>query len=646
VMNDQVKLSSNQTPQIWIDGKPSQYADMNAVLRDMPGDQIDRIELITQPGAKFDAAGGPILNIILKRDANLGFSGTVSMTLGGSRYDQTDVNQGMKNYHRVVPSVNMNYRNGQWNLFGSYSYGKRKVFDAMTIDRYIGPEYYKQGNYNEINVGFQNYRIGADFYATKKTTLGVLLRGWSRDASSNAYNVTDVFLKSDNKKTNSFVTENDYDSNRENLAGNFNIKHEFDEKTGHNLNFDVDYSHFNTNDVTNYYIFKNEPNSFRSPSQQNLKQPIDIWVSKLDYTLPLDSTFKLEMGGKVSFAKINNDLKFYRSSELQTNQSNDFLYNENINAAYVNVSKTVGKLEFNAGLRAEQTVVKGTSMNQTVLDRNYAQLFPSASALYRLNKHMGIQLSYSKRINRPGFQQQNPFSFFIDSLTFQQGDPSLKPEIENTGQIALVYDNQPFISIARSQTTDVIINNAPLVEGTKTFTRAANLATFDNWTFQVNFPIKLGKWLDGFGGNQAIYNAYNADYLGGKFNLSHWHWLGYFGVTATLPQSMKLEVNGFYLTKFLDEFFTINNFGGISLGLSKTFADKRGRIALNVNDIFYSQKQSATVDYQNILVGFTQRNDSRNVRLTFSYQFGNSKLKNARKRSTASESETSRIKVD
>jgi outer membrane receptor protein involved in Fe transport len=424
------------------------------------------------------------------------------------------------------------------------------------------------------------------------------------------------------------------------------VKHDIDAKTGHSLNFDLDYNRFNTTSINDLTIYKNEANSAKSASQQSVTQPVDIWVGKADYIRPIDSTFKVETGWKSSFATIDNDLKFFRAKELSTRESNDFLYKENINAGYVNASKKFGKLDFNAGLRAEQTIVTGTSMNAKVLDRNYLQWFPSASLLYHLNAHLGIQASYSRRVNRPGFQQQNPFTFFIDSLTYTRGNPNLLPEILNTAQLSVVYDGQPFISIERSQTNDVIIDNAPQVEGTKTFTTASNLANFSNWTFQLNFPIKLGKWLDGFGGNQAIYNAYNADYRGFKYEASRWHWLAYWGVTAKLPADIKVEINGFYMTKFLNEFLTIGSMGGLNIGASKTFWDKRGRLSLNVNDILYTQNTNAVIDLQNIKVDFFQRQYSRNARLTFSYQFGNTKVKSVRNRGTGSESETSRVKVD
>lgn len=646
VVQERVTLAGSNAVAIWIDGKPSQYADMNAVLRDMPGDQIDRVELITQPGAKYDAAGGAIINIILKRNANLGFTGTAALTLGGSTYDQSEAGTTDRNYYRLNPSLSLNYRKNKWNLFGSYSYFERESFSFIKVDRFIGPETYKQTNYARSFSQSHNYRVGADFFATEKTTVGVLVRGFNRTGDRPATNVTNVFDRDETQQLASFTTLNNTVSARDNLLTNVNIKHEFDRETGHALNFDIDYNRYELSNISYLNIFQNEPGSTESRSEQNLNQPIRIYVGQLDYTLPIDSTFKLEMGAKSSFAEIDNDLRFLRGTTLDPTQSNDFLYRENINAGYLNVSKKQGRFDFNAGLRAEQTVVSGETMGARVLDRNYLQWFPSASAMYHVDKHFGLQGSYSRRVNRPGFQQQNPFAFFIDSLTYQQGNPGLLPEVSNNGQLTLTYDNQPFVRISYSKTDDVIIENAPRLEGTRTFTTAANLAQYERWAFELNFPIKIGKIIDGFGGNQFIHNAYNAEYLDLNYNRGKWNWLAYWQINANLPADFKVEIGGWYMTKFLEEFFDIGAMGGLNIGISKTFWDKRGRLSLSVNDVLYTQQSRVRVDYANVLVNFFERDDSRNARLTFSYRFGNTELKNARRRSTSSEEATSRVKVE
>jgi outer membrane receptor protein involved in Fe transport len=646
VVQDRITLAGSQSVQIWIDGKPSQYADMNAVLRDLPGDQIDRIELITQPGARYDAAGGAIINIILKRNAELGFTGTVSATAGGGWYDQAQFSTADRLYRRYNTALNLNYRGGRWNLFGSYSYSNRTMFQAFDIQRLIGSERYQQLNYDPFRFDFHSYRFGADFYATKKTTVGVLLRGWQRDGSNAARNVTTVYDRNTDAALGSFTTENNGSNDRSNFAGNLNLRHEFDARSGHALDVDLDYNQFDIYSISRLNIYDNEPGSPESRSEQILNQPIDIWVGQFNYTLPLDSTFKLETGAKASFATIDNDLKFWRGTTLDPGQSNDFLYRENINAAYANVSKTVGPIDLNAGLRTEQTVVQGESMDSIVLDRNYWQLFPSASALYHVGKHFGVQASYSRRVTRPGFQQQNPFAFFIDSLTYQQGNPSLRPETINLGQLGLTYDGQPFVRVSYSRTDDVIVENAPRLEGTRTFTSATNLADYERWAFELNFPVKFKKLIDGFGGNQFILNQYDADYLGERYTRSKWNWLAYAQVNVHLPANFKVELGGWYMTNFLEEFFEIGAMGGFNAGISTSFWDQRAKLTLSASDLLYTQRSRVTVDFADVLVLFNQRNETRNVRLTFSYQFGNTKVKATRKRALSSETETSRVKVE
>ena len=646
IIQDRITLGGSQSLQVWIDGKPSNYTDINIALRNMPGDQIERIELITQPGARYDAAGGPVLNIVLKRNANLGLSGNAGLTLGGYRYDHNDIGFGNRNYYRVNPNLSLNYRKGKWNLFGNTTYNQGDYFSLITTERFIQDEIYAGTNFDVTDYTYKSLRLGVDYYLNEKTTIGIVNRSWQRTGLGDANSLTKVLERSPEAQKGAFQTDNLSDSKRVGSTTNFNITHHFDTLKQHALSFDVDYNHFNNRSTNDLSIYENPLSSFISTSQQRVLQPVNIYVGKIDYTLPIDTTLTLETGLKTSIATIDNSLAFYRSGAFSPGESNDFLYEENINAAYVSLKKFIKKWEMNAGLRTEQTIATGTTDNLKVLDRKYIQLFPSASMMYKLNTHMGIQASYSKRVNRPGFDQQNPFSYFIDSLTYTRGNPKLLPENEHTGQLAFVYDGQPVASVAYTRTTDVIIENAPQLEGTRTFTTSENLAEYTNWTFQLNFPIKLGDWLDGYGGNQAILNAYNADYRGVKYDVSKWNWLAYWGITATLPGDIKAEVNGYYLTRFLEEFLVIGALGGLNLGVSKSFMDDRARIALNWNDILYSEKTRATIDLTDVLVNFNQQEYSRNIRLSLSYKFGNTKLKSARNREGASSSETSRVKIE
>lgn len=646
VTQEKVTLGGSQNLQVWIDGKPSPYTDMNTLLRDMPGDQIDKIELITQPGAAFDAAGGPILNVVLKRNADLGWKATTSLTLAGYRMDQSAFDRGSRDYGRINPSVNMTYRSGKINLFSNLSYNTGNGFSTADLKRNIFSEVYRGKNFDEYTYDFINVRAGADYYLSEKSTIGTSFRTWQRNSLGDALNRTSVLDDTESVLFTIFNTETHDIRDRSGNIYNIYYKNDINKKTGRMFNVDLDYNTFDTEMINNLAIFNDETPQKRSLSRQEVLQPVNIIVGKADYLHPIDSTFTIETGVKSSNATVDNDLKFYRSDVLSPQESNDFLYKENIHAAYVNLTKKVSKLELKAGLRAEQTVVKGTSMGIDTLNRNYIQLFPSASALYRLNQNMAIQTSYARRVNRPGFQQQNPFSNFIDSLTYTRGNPNLRPEDNHTGQVNLTFDGQPFFGVSYSVTNDVIIENAPKLEGTKTFTNVENLAQNKRVEIQLNFPIKIGKVIDGFGGNQAIYNAYNAEYLGNPYDASRWHWLAYWQINASLPLDLKLEFGGFYMTRFLEEFITIDPLGGANVGISRNFADKKGRIALSWNDIFYSQNANISIDFQDIQVRLLQREFSQNLRLTCSYTFGNTKVKNLQSRDSASEAEASRVKID
>ena len=192
----------------------------------------------------------------------------------------------------------------------------------------------------------------------------------------------------------------------------------------------------------------------------------------------------------------------------------------------------------------------------------------------------------------------------------------------------------------------MIFDNVPKQNGNFTYTTSENLASFDNFAAELNFPLNLGKKISGYGGNQFIYNRYKADCLESKFDKGKWNWLAYWQVNYKPISSLSFEVSGYYMTDFLNEFLIIKNLGSLNAAIQKTFWDKLGRLSLNVNYILFSDYARASILYQQINVDFRQFHESRNARLTFSYSFGNQKLKAERNRKTASEDESNRVKTN
>ena len=408
------------------------------------------------------------------------------------------------------------------------------------------------------------------------------------------------------------------------------------------MNVDLDYSNYqlnNTNDIQNIVS-----SGASTKSTQSINNPVQFTVLKIDYTHPINKDTKYELGSKLSFATIDNAIIFKNGEVIDPKRSTNFQYKENINAVYTSFMKKLGGWELNAGLRLEQTIATGDSMHVQVLNRNYTKLFPSFFLTRKIDKNLSTVFQYSKRVNRPSYQQQNPFIEYADSLTYSKGNPLIKPEIADAYKIGLTYQNQPLFSISYNKTNDVIFNSAPKQEGNQTYVTPENLGTYENVTFELNFPLNFGKKISGYGGNHLIYNHYKADYLGGVYDNAKWNWQAYWQVAYKPTPSWSMEVSGFYTTKFLEEFLTINPLGSLNLAIQKTFWEKKGKLTLNFNDLLFTEKSTAMIDYQIINIKARSMEESRNVRLVFAYSFGNQKLKASRNRESASDAESNRVK--
>lgn len=642
VRNEGISIAGKSSVAIYIDGRPSQYTDVMQLLRDMPSSNIEKIEVIANPGAKYDAAGGSIINVVLKKNANLGTNGNIQLSTGIGLYSQRRDTVD-RTFWRLVPSFSINHRKGKINVYGSYSNFNRTEFDYNIFVRRIDTSIFTQTNYSPNYSHGHNYRAGIDFYADKRNTIGFLYRGFYRTGGSDASNITDQTKLSTGGLLSNFQTTTNRTYRNVSNAVNFNWKHSFD-TTGKELNVDVDYSNFML--YSSSAITNSIKNGTTTKNNQTVKNPVNFGVLKVDYVHPFNEKTKLEGGLKSTLAKIDNKLSFDRPVASTIDRENDFTYTENVNAAYINIKRNTGKWDMTAGLRTEQTVAKGKDGAKTLLSRNYWQLFPSVFVSRKITEKISVVGQYARRVNRPSFQQQNPFVFILDSLTYTRGNPLLRPEIANQSELSVTYEGQPFFSASYNSTNDVIFENAPQQEGNITYAQPENLAKAKNVNLQVNLPLPLGKKFNGFVANIFTYNEYNAQYLNLLYKTSRWNYTLYSQLSYKPIPSLSIEASGFYSTKQLSEFIVLKPFGSFNLGVSKTFWEKKARLAVNINDLFYSQKIPGEIVYSYIDVRFYQRFETRNLRLTFSYSFGNQKLKASRERKTASDSENNRVKTN
>jgi len=377
----------------------------------------------------------------------------------------------------------------------------------------------------------------------------------------------------------------------------------------------------------------------------------------LDYVLPTYLAQKWAMGLKSSYVKTDNDLQFRGRNANEANyafltgQSNRFQYAEQIHAAYLNAERAIGKFSYQLGLRGEWTIADGRSQAYTAnakditFHRDYAQLFPSAFLQYELNKNNSVGLNYSRRIDRPSYGDLNPFVFFLDNYTFKVGNPLLTPQLTNSLELSHTYMGAFSTTLGYSNTTNVITEILKQdTEARKSYQTTANMAERKTYSVGFSLPIPIKKW---WTSNTDIY--INRAELSGKIDLTviaPAQNMFYINTNHifTLPKDFRFELGGNYYTGGLESAFIFGSGGSLNLGIQKTILNKRGVIRLNAQDLLYTNNSDVYIKYGDLDITVRPRQDSRVVRLNFSYRFGNMSIKGARERATGLESEKSRVK--
>lgn len=639
VVDDKIQLAGKSGVLIYIDGRPSQYTDVAQLLKDMPSSNIEKIELIHTPGAKYDAAGNAgIINIKLKKNVNLGTNGTWNVGAGYGRF------------YKANTGVSLNHRNGKVNAFGDMSVNSRKSWEQNLFDRTVGDQIYSQDNYQPRTWNGLWMRGGMDYYLNAKNTIGVVATTFFGQGITDQQNYTNI-LK-DNVLQSKFNTDGDIDYQRQNYTANANYRFS-DEKSGKEFSMDADYAGYKTDMTTllNSQILTTSNLVVFEQSLRNLApNDINIYSYKADYVHPFNKQTRLELGGKTTYATIDNNLGFERWENNEwkndASQSNRFKYTENVNALYASLGTKWNKWELKGGLRMENTNAKGTNItiNQTT-PYNYTNLFPSAFLTRMIDSSISVNASYSRRITRPDYEDLNPFRYYLDPLTFKKGNERLQPQYADTYKVGVTYKNQPFINLSYSAFYNVIVDQAPDQQDSIAFIQPYNLARQDNYNIQINHPIPLGKKISGFGSLNINYDNFSSTYLGLDFQNNRWNWFYYAQITAKLPKKTSVELSGFYRYKGIFEgFMNHQPFYMINFGASHTFWKEKAKLRFTINDIFWTMRVKGNINFKNVNVDINTLRESRQARLTFTYTFGNNEIKAAKKRSTGLEEEKGRVK--
>lgn len=656
-----ISLKGKEGVMVLMDGRPTQLggADLANLLRSMNASQLDQIEIMTNPPAKFDAAGNAgIINIKTKKNKQMGYNGSASVNYG----------QGL--LPKLNESLNFNYRQGKWNLFTNLNHGYRERSQRLDINRNfidaatkeIVSNFDQQARMKNQGTSY-NAKLGADYFAGKNTTIGVVFSGFSNEMSFINRNTTNILQNGVTSQTRALS-----ESNRifKNFSTNLNFRQVLD-STGRELTADFDYITYdgkNTQSLSNYYFDAVGNEKSKGDTLYGvLPQQLNIYSGKIDYTMPLKKGARFEAGLKSSIVKSEPnafyDTVFNGVQSPDLARTNGFSYEENINAAYVNLSGPLGKkFSGQLGLRVENTIAKGYSYgysfdetanlffpSDTSFDRNYTQLFPTAFLQYKLNEKNSFVMNYGRRIRRPNYQSLNPFIEYLDRYTYQQGNPNLKPQFSHN--IELTHSLKGFLNttLNYSKTTDIIQQTLEQIDSTnQTFVRQSNIASQQQFGLAINANVPVTKW---WRSNMYV-NVYNNLFEGLINNTPvslRATTLSLNGSQQfTINKTLTAEVSGWFRTGGVEGVFVTKSMGGLNLGFSQQVIKGKGTVRLSVNDVLWSQKFRAISKYGTVDVKINEKGDSRVVNLGFTYRFSKGKMNGTPKRRASSASdEQSRV---
>ncbi len=647
--NDNISLKGKSGVEVMIDGKRTVLSgsDLSNMLKAMPSATVDQIEIISNPSSRYDAAGtAGIINIKTKRDKRLGFNGTANASYA----------QGV--YPKMNGGISLNYRDKKWLLTGSYNYAYKRGFNHLFLyrsfyDNNVFKNAYDQDNNTVFDIYSHVASLGADYTISKKTTVGVMLNTSPLNFEINRRSYSRV-LDSNKGLQSYFITDNIAHNSNYNYSVNANLRHTFD-STGKQLSVDADYSNYHARrpqDFVTRYIDRTGSDYL---PRYLLAGDLDAWTTirsvKADYVHPVSQTLRLEAGLKSSYVTQDINAGFFDYSTgtyiYDSTKSNHFIYKENINAAYVNANKDWTAWSVQLGLRVEQTVAKGVQKvyNQT-FDRNYAQLFPSFAVQRHVNANNDLGLTLSRRINRPNYEQLNPFKNYLDPSTYSSGYPYLMPELTYNIEASHTF-KQRFItsfmfSYLKDPITEVIQPSDDTTQKRVTVQTNKNLTSQLFYDLSGAYQLQYFKWWSGSINFNCYYSIFRGNIANSNLNTGRLTADINVANSFLLPKNWSAELSFFYQTSQLHGYMVIDPIWSLNAGVQKHLFDKKLTVKLNCSDIFWRSYPHATSVYKDYVERFTAQRETRQLSLSVVYRFGKRTVAPVQRRRGGAEDEKRR----
>lgn len=630
-MDGSVSLRGSSSVRILIDGKESAMAgsDINSFLQSLPANAIDKVEIITNPSSKYDAEGqSGIINIILKKNIRTGLNGNINVSAGS--------------YNNYMAGVTLNYRDNKFNYFGSYNFSRRNnVGSGFRNNLYLGDNSQINNSEESSRIGLNNtVKLGVDYYLDDKTTIGVAGNLSIRDNDRRSDLVYQYLNHPQLSGTSTRLSRQNEDDLGYDFTFDFSRKFQ---REGSELTANVAYGKDTEEGVNSF----DQSYSSGFPSSGRINETSEdgtVINLQLDYVLPLGEDSKLETGYRTIIRK-SFDTQFSDTLDVLNGQyfpdysiSNDFDMNSNVHALYVNFqNKLSDKIGYQVGLRAEQSDLKTTYFakdpslpeDERAVEGgpDFFRLYPSVFLTYAVGGDGDkIQLSYTRRVQRPRGWQVNPFPDVSDEMNRRQGNPNLLPEDIHATEISFAkfYDKWNFVTSAYYRRMNDVMQ--PYIydvdDQSVTYSRWENLTSANVGGLELISKVNIAKWWDLTWNGNFFYNKFEGN---SDFKIQEregFNWNTNVNTNLRFTGNLSMQVRADYFAPRIMAQGKSKYMTGVDVALKQDFWNKKASVALNVRDLLDTRRFGANTYTPQIQSSFEHRWMKRMFNLSFSYRFG------------------------
>ncbi len=620
-----VYLSSTTPARIYINGREQRMssADIATMLKSLPPNSIQSIEILRTPSAKYDASGGGgIVNVVLKKGVRIGFTGSVN----------TGFNQGQ--YGNQFVGLNLNNSSGKLNTFVNMQYSRRNSYDNIVTDRLFASDSLLRQDARTVYPG-NSFYIGAGFgyELSKKWEVNYDGRLSLNKFDNSSVNESDITKLSTEQRLTSNRTNVFNSGNSTTVSQNISLKNRID-SAGSEWTTDLSYTGTPGSSSQDFSTTYTLPS--RSPFAGNgdINTRFNFSSAATNLLLKLPKQITVEMGLKATFVNFSNNTSFFRQSNgsrvPDPFRTAAFKYRENINAAYVQASKNFSGILIKVGTRLENTNMVGNQLvpKDTSFSIRRTDLFPyvyvSRNLMTIMTYELRAYLVYRRTISRPSYELLNPFARYIDQYLFETGNPSLRPQFTQNYEANISVNERPIFAVGVNDTKDIFTNVIYQADTSKSLAYRTydNLGANKETYFRILGAIPPGKKYFIVVGAQYNHNHYQGQYENRPLEFKRGSWSIFSYQTLKIKPNTQLTVNGFARFNGQLQFYELSSFGSLNISLNQQLLNKKLMISLSATDVLFTNNNKFSIQQGSVTANGYRESDTRRFGLNLRYNFG------------------------